>query len=159
MDKRCKLNAGPTRTQRLANTEMTAEAASSRSSQGHTGACQDRKAPAALTGGRNGRDKYKYVFTIGEREKEREDRAEARERRNQGEGPISRPTPHRGAGATEKNKRRRKFSSEATSAQRRGGQGDQRPHRELGTRSAAWCDRGSSMRSRSGPPLPSGGRR
>ena len=67
-----------------------------------------------------------------EREREREDRAEARERRNQGEGPISRPTPHRGARATEKNKRRGNFSSEATiNAQRRGGQGDQRPLREL----------------------------
>ena len=37
------------RTQTHAKTEMTAEAASSRSSQGHTGACQDRKAPAALS--------------------------------------------------------------------------------------------------------------
>ena len=125
MDKRCKWKAGPTRTQRYAKTEMTPEAASSRSIQGHTGACQDRKAPAARTSGRNGR--YINVFPIGERERERErereDRAEAQERRNQGEGPIPRPTPHRGAGATEKNKQRRNFSSEATNAQRRGGQG------------------------------------
>ena len=50
-DKGCKWKAGPTRTQRHAKTEVTPEATSSRSNQGHTGACQDRKAPAALTGG------------------------------------------------------------------------------------------------------------
>ena len=157
MDKRFKWKAGPTRTQRHAKTEMTPEANSSRSSQGHTGACQDGKAPAALTGGRNSRDEY--AFPIGEKERERGRRPRRGARAEKsGRGPdLSVDTAQRRKANGEKQAEKTLFQRGDKRTEARG---SRRPEAAQGiTRFAAWCDRGSSMRSRSGPPLPSGERR